>query len=268
MSGLWGAAPLLHGLFFHVQNPGQGLLQQFYRQIVELHLKEYLRAPTAGDIKSILKLHKHKHRGINGLLGSLDCMHTYWDKCPVAWAGAFRDGSKKKPSIVLEAVSDYHMWFWHASYGYAGTLNDVNIMNLSPLYEMFINGKMAEVEKEEVPFKIGEEEFNEVFVLVDGIYPVRTRFVQSMKQPISDEEKALANWRGRVTRNRIDHYYTRAFLETCLARIRALPVAVEEQSLSLSSSSSSFSVSVLSVDLGSGTLPSGRTFKAASWRRP
>ena len=166
----------------------------FNDMVVELHLKEYLRAPSSKDLESILKLHRKKHRNIDGIIGSLDCMHTYWDKCPVAWQGAFKNGSKKKPSIVLEAVSDYHMWFWHASYGYAGTLNDINIMNLSPLYEMFVNGEMEKLEKSLVPFSIGKESFKHLFVLVDGIYPVRTRFVKAIKEPISDREKALSSW--------------------------------------------------------------------------
>ena len=112
----------------------------------------------------------------------------------MAWHGAFKNGDKKKPSIVLEAVSDYHMFFWHASYGCAGTLNDINIMNLSPLTEMFVNGEMEMLEKEVVPFNIGKESFKKLYVLVDGIYPTRTRFVKAIKEPISDREKALTSW--------------------------------------------------------------------------
>ena len=95
--------------------------------------------------------------GVEGMLGSLDCMHTYWDKCPVAWQGAFSNGAKKKPSIVLEAACDYHLWFWHASYGYARTLNDINIINLSPVTEAFISGEMAKLETEVVPFQMDQK---------------------------------------------------------------------------------------------------------------
>ena len=99
----------------------------------------------------------------------------------MAWHGAFKNGDKKKPSIVLEAVSDYHMFFWHASCGHAGTLNDINTMNLSPLTEMFVNGEMEMLEKEVVPFNIGKESFKKLCVLVDGIHPTWTRFVKAMK---------------------------------------------------------------------------------------
>ena len=166
----------------------------FHKCCVMFYQDEFLRAPTKADLKSILALHKAKHRGVEGMIGGLDCMHTYWDKCPVAWQGAFKNGSKKKPSIVLEAACDYNLWFWHASYGYAGTLNDINIINLSPLTEMFLDGTMEELEKEVTPFQIDGEVFKQLYLLVDGIYPPFSRFVKGYKEPIGDYEKALTSW--------------------------------------------------------------------------
>ena len=148
---------------------------------------------TKNDVAAIMRLHKSVHRGVQGMLGSLDCMHTYWHKCPVAWKGQFKKG-KAKPSIVLEGMCDYHLLFWHASFGYAGTLNDVNILNLSPLTDMFLNGEMAELESHVTPFSIGAEEFKQLFILVDGIYPKFSRFVKAYKEPIGDFEKALTSW--------------------------------------------------------------------------
>jgi hypothetical protein len=98
-------------------------------------------------------------------------MHVYWKNCPVAWQGQFK-GKEKKPSIVLEAISDHHLWFWHTSFGYAGTLNDLSILNLSPFTESLKNGTFSELEKRAglVPFEIDGEMFMTLFVLVDGIY--------------------------------------------------------------------------------------------------
>jgi hypothetical protein len=82
-------------------------------------------------------------------------------------------GKEKKPSIVLEALSDYHLWFWHAAYGYAGTMNDISIFDMSPLFEKLLDGTFnsLEIETNVVPHKIGEESFSCMFMLVDGIYP-------------------------------------------------------------------------------------------------
>jgi len=39
-----------------------------------------------------------------------------------------------------------------------------------------------------VPYKIADEEFNKMFVLVDGIYMNYARFVKGIKLPVSKEE--------------------------------------------------------------------------------
>ena len=101
---------------------------------------------------------------------------------------------KGKPSIVLEGMSDYHLYFWHASFGYAGTLNDVNVLNLSPLTDMLLNGEMQALEEGVVPFQIAGETFEQMYILVDGIYPAYSRFVKAFKEPAGDKERSLTSW--------------------------------------------------------------------------
>ena len=157
-----------------------------------MYKDEYLRLPTEADVKAVTRLHKNVH-GVDGMFGSLDCMHTYWNKCPVAWQGSYK-GKGHKPSIVLEAIADHHLWFWHASYGYAGTLNDINILNLSPFLESLLDGEFEKLESTSVPFAIGQEVFNQLFILVDGIYPRYSRFVKGMKEPVTEDEKTFTEW--------------------------------------------------------------------------
>jgi hypothetical protein len=165
---------------------------EFDKIIHSLYNAEFLRLPSQEDLKNISNLHKHVH-GVNGMFGSLDCMHTYWKNCPKAWQGSF-SGKEKQPTIVLEAISDHHTWFWHASYGYAGTLNDLNVLNLSPFLDAMKSGRFAEVESLAVPYEIGLEQFDFLFILVDGIYPKYKRFVKSMKEPITIKERIMTSW--------------------------------------------------------------------------
>jgi Plant transposon protein len=155
---------------------------------------EYLRVPDGNDLKNICALHKEVH-GVNGMIGSLDCSHTYWKNCPKAWQGSFQ-GKEGKPTVVLEAMCDYNMFFWHASYGYAGCLNDINILNLSPFLERLIDGRMDAAAQAvgAIPFEVGGELFDLLFALVDGIYPKYSHFVQGIKQPIGDIQKQFTGW--------------------------------------------------------------------------
>ena len=166
-----------------------------FDSFIELkYADEYLRLPTAEDMRGINQLHKKKH-GVDGMFGSLDCMHTYWKNCPKAWAGSYK-GKKGGPSIVLEGLCDYNLWFWHASYGYPGTLNDLNILALSPLLVSLVDGSFAELEKlaKVVPFQLLLEEFEKMFILVDGIYPPYSRFVKGYPVTVSPDERSFTKW--------------------------------------------------------------------------
>jgi Plant transposon protein len=168
--------------------------KQFDVAIKRIYHKEYLRLPTVDDLKSILKLHKAVHK-VDGLFGSLDCSHTMWKNCPKAWAGSFT-GKPGAPSILLESIVDYHMFFWHVSYGYTGNIGDLNVLQQSPLLERMVDGTFHQLEEEAeaVPFDIGDGEFHKCFILVDGIYPKFSRFVKGIKEPTSNKEKKYTAW--------------------------------------------------------------------------
>jgi hypothetical protein len=102
---------------------------------------------------------------------------------------------KKSLQSFLEAIADYHQWFW-PSYGYAGTMNDRNILNLSPFHESLLNGAFDKLEMKAgvVPYCVGDEMFDKLFILVDGIYPQYSRFVKGIKQPITTEETKYTAW--------------------------------------------------------------------------
>ena len=167
---------------------------EFDKVIKELYAKEYLRLPDEEDLKNIVKLHKAVHK-VDGMFGSLDCTHTVWKQCPKAWNPQFK-GKEKKATIVKEACCDYQMWFWHVSYGYAGTLNDLTILDASPLLESFISGAFEGKEDRAgvVPYMIGTQVFNKLFILVDGIYPKYSRFAKGLSQPIHKEQKNYTKW--------------------------------------------------------------------------
>jgi hypothetical protein len=62
------------------------------------------------------------------------------EKCPKGWQASFKSGKETcGATVVREALSDYHLWFWYASFGYAGSLNYLNILNLSPLLESLVD---------------------------------------------------------------------------------------------------------------------------------
>ena len=151
---------------------------------------KYMRSMNRADAYRVTALHHNQH-GIDGIIGSIDCMHIFWKNCPVAWQGAYK-GKEKKPSIVLEAMCDYNLWIWHAAFGYAGSQNDINIWEQSPILKSFIDGSF--VERVDFPFTINDTTFTKLFMLADGIYPELSRIAKTVDEPRGHGKKLYAKW--------------------------------------------------------------------------
>jgi len=167
---------------------------EFDKAICAIYTKEYLRMPTKQDLINIEKLHFREHK-FHGIYGSIDCMHTTWKNCPKGWQGSYK-GKEGRPSIVLEAVCDYNLWFWNAFYGCPGTFNDINILRMSNLVTAFTNGSFQILEEAAgvVPYSIGNSTFSEMYLLSDGIYPKYSRFVKTIPDPHTVPQKMFAQW--------------------------------------------------------------------------
>ena len=75
-------------------------------------------------------------------------------------------GKSRDATIVLEAVASQDTWIWHAFFGLPGTLNDINILNRSPLFKRLISGDAPACN-----YKIMDNEYSMGYYLTDGIYP-------------------------------------------------------------------------------------------------
>ena len=75
------------------------------------------------------------------------------------------------------------------------------IFDLSPLLASFIDGSFAKLEEVIVPFIVAGEEFEQMFILVDVIYPELARFVKGYKIPTDDIEKWFTAWQEAVRKD-------------------------------------------------------------------
>uniref|UniRef100_A0A453E6Z7 DDE Tnp4 domain-containing protein n=1 Tax=Aegilops tauschii subsp. strangulata TaxID=200361 RepID=A0A453E6Z7_AEGTS len=85
---------------------------------------------------------------------------------------------KKGSTIILEAVADQETWIWHAFFGMPGSLNDINVVNRSPLMSKIANGDLPPVQ-----FVANGRTYNYGYYLADGIYPKCQTFVKLLKKP-------------------------------------------------------------------------------------
>ncbi|KAI3509156.1 hypothetical protein L1887_24191 [Cichorium endivia] len=152
-------------------------LEEFCRCVIEVYGPRYLRKPTFSDVQA-LYAHQANVHGFPGMLGSLDCLHWSWTTCPSAWHGQFTRGDKTHPTVILEAVASQDLWIWHAFFGAPGSINDINVLNMSPLFDGFCNGSAPDC-----PFQVNGTTYKYGYYLVDGIYPEYAVLVKSLTCP-------------------------------------------------------------------------------------
>lgn len=156
---------------------------------------EFLRPMDRASAERVTEMHFQKY-GVRGLAFPLDCMHVAWKNGPMVWHGQFKNGKNKVPTIVLEAGADSNLWFWHASFGFPGTLNDLTIWARSPLLESLESGHWIKYVDPLQSFSNGNDDFTHLSFLVDGIYPELAHFVRTIALPVNEEESAYAKWQA------------------------------------------------------------------------
>jgi hypothetical protein len=114
-----------------------------------------------------------------------------WRTCPRAWHGQY-EGKEGSATFVLEAVADFTTRIWHTCFGFPGTLNDINIWDQSPLLRSFLNGSFTR--DVDFDFEINGTVFEQLWIMVDGIYPEISRFVKNVLEPLTDNHKYYSKW--------------------------------------------------------------------------
>uniref|UniRef100_A0A0D3AWM0 DDE Tnp4 domain-containing protein n=1 Tax=Brassica oleracea var. oleracea TaxID=109376 RepID=A0A0D3AWM0_BRAOL len=173
-------------------------LKNFPNGIIQLFGDEYLRRPTLDDLQRLLDV--GEVHGFPGMIGSIDCMHWEWKNCPTAWKGQYTRGSGKS-TIVLEVVASHDLWIWHAFFRLPGTLNDINVLDRSPVFDDILQGRAPKVK-----FKVNNHTYRMAYYLTGGIYPNWSTFIQSIPLPQGSKAELFAE-RQESTRKDVERAF-------------------------------------------------------------
>ena len=117
-------------------------------------------------------------------------------------AGAYQ-GRMGKRGIVIEAVCDEDLWIWHLFVGAPGSLNDINVMHQSPLYQDVTGGRWPLRNKS---YNINSRTRTLPYYLVDGIYP-RFAFLISLHFKLTTEEQTTFNRLTEAIRKDVERLF-------------------------------------------------------------
>ncbi|OWZ11810.1 Ribosomal protein [Phytophthora megakarya] len=145
-------------------------VKRFCHAVIHCIGEEYLRPPNQLEMQTFLD--QNAHRGFVGMIGSVDCMHWQWRICLSGLAGQYK------------AVADYNLRIWHRNFGSPGSLNDINVLDQSNLFEDFLQGNAPRVE-----YTVNGNQYYTPYLLADGIYPEWVVFVKSIERPRRKKHK-------------------------------------------------------------------------------
>jgi hypothetical protein len=111
-------------------------------------------------------------------------MHWKLKNCPTAWQGNFI-GHIHEPTIILEAVTSYDLWIWHAFFELPGSHNDINV---SERFFVFI--ELAKGLAPLVNYSINDNNYTMGYYLADGIYPPWSAFVKTILSPQGQKRRS------------------------------------------------------------------------------
>lgn len=91
------------------------------------------------------------------------------------------------PTVILEAIADSKIRFWHFKFGLPASVNDVNVLDKSSLFENAVHGEEAPCEN----FIVNGNPYEYAYWLGDGIYPAYACFVKTIPNPTTRMQKCL-----------------------------------------------------------------------------
>ena len=80
--------------------------------------------------------------------------------------------------MILEAVASHDLWIWHAFFGMPGSLNDINVLRRSALFDRLTSGTAPQLE-----YTVNGNKYTMGYYLADGIYPTWATFVKAFRNP-------------------------------------------------------------------------------------
>ena len=98
--------------------------------------------------------------------------------------------------MIFEAVASRDLHIWHAFFGTAGSDNDINVLNKSPLFINAIKGEAPRVN-----YNVNGNHYDVGYYLADGIYPEWAAFVKTILKPQTEKHKLYAQHQEGVRKD-------------------------------------------------------------------
>ena len=109
----------------------QAFYHDFWDKFVDVFRDRWIIYPT-NAVEAADNLAVYSRLGFPGAVGSVDCTHVYWGRCPAQFSNTF-SGKEKKPTVAYEVTVNHSCRVLYISAGHPGSRNDKTIVKTDKL---------------------------------------------------------------------------------------------------------------------------------------
>jgi hypothetical protein len=100
----------------------------FWARFVKEKKAQYIKHPT-NPAEAADNLEVYRRLGFPGAVGSTDCTHVYWGRCPAQLMNVYT-GKEKSPTISYQVTVNHSRYIMHVTSGHPGARNDKTIAKM------------------------------------------------------------------------------------------------------------------------------------------
>ena len=141
-----GMKPFWLELCTGVDRQTQRLFSQkkYFKWMAQLSRTDITMPVTHEEIEHVMGY--YRLIGLPGCIGSIDCVHLFWNKCPAGLLNSCQVGNKAKPSLSFEFVVSHTGIILSVSQFFFGCTNDKTICKVDKAIEIIKEGDLSKLE--------------------------------------------------------------------------------------------------------------------------
>lgn len=159
------------------------IFKTFVKNMAAKMFPVYVTPPKDDHLRRVLDT--YARLGFPGAVGSVDCTHIFWDKCPVALSNLCK-GKEKFPSLSFEVVVDHDRRIHSCTDGFVGTAPDSVIVVNDEYCRSIAEGRFKDLKyslyKEDGSFVTVEGGY----LISDGGYPRHWMFQRPAHNAVTE----------------------------------------------------------------------------------
>jgi hypothetical protein len=163
----------------------------FISNFVERYYDDYIHRPSGQKLANMMKV--YEKMGLPGCIGSTDCVHVKWDRCPLSLTNLCK-GKEGYPTLSYSCTVDHHRKILGVTRSNWGTRNDKTIVRVDTYITDVHKGKVNSEIDYNVLVDGGFKKMRGVYYLCDGGYHKWTCMMNPMKHTSSRDERLWSEW--------------------------------------------------------------------------